>query len=150
MILLNLATSTRSGELEAGGVVKRKGRNEYTLYSPDLLKEITTKELQKFLAEKGLNPLEPEPRNTVEVLHLLQYYSLLGRDRFKEWVEKLRTRWPAQVNEAVTMARLIVSYYEAAYSEDPRVKKGKMTIDEALRKDKAFDVILMKRVGDAL
>lgn len=122
IILLNLATFTRPEELKKAGVLKETGsksKKEFTLYGVDTLgkKALDPKEFQKFLYAKGLNPLEPEPRNSIDVLQLLEYYALLGRSKVEEEIERLRKRWAVEVEEALTMAKLISDYYAAVYGQ---------------------------------
>jgi putative DNA methylase len=156
IVLLRLATSTDSSELISSGVLKEKrssSSKEYTLYTPDLLgkKALDTKEFQKFLHEKKLDPVEPKPRNSVDVLQLLEYYSLLGRSRVKEEIEKLRKMWAGEVEEALFIARLVSEYYAEIYIRkiDPvrRMKEEFASeIDRELEKDGFLEVVLMRRL----
>jgi len=156
VILLNLATFTDSGGLIRAGVLKQKGsasKREFTLYTPDLLgkKALDAKEFQKFLYERGLNPLNPEPRNSVDVLQLLEYYALLGRSRLEEAIEKLRRKWSAEVEEALNIARLVSDYYTAVYGQllaplGGRIKADEREIESELEKDGHFEVLLMRRL----
>ncbi|KUH34832.1 hypothetical protein APY94_00210 [Thermococcus celericrescens] len=156
IILLNLATFTDSNGLIKEGVLKQKGsasKKEFTLYSVDLLgkKALDAKEFQKFLYEKGINPLEPEPRNAIDVLQLLEYYALLGKSRLEEVIEKLRRKWSAEVEEALAIARLVSEYYTAVYGQllaplGGKIKADERTIEKELEKDGHFEVLLMRRL----
>jgi putative DNA methylase len=156
IVLLRLATSTDPRELINSGVLKEKkssSSKEYTLYTPDLLgkKALDTKEFQKFLHEKKLDPAEPKPRNSVDVLQLLEYYSLLGRSKVKEEIEKLRKMWAGEVEEALFIARLVSEYYAEIYIRkiDPvrRMKEEFASeIDRELEKDGFLEVVLMRRL----
>lgn len=156
IVLLRLATSTDPGELISNGVLREKkfsSSKEYTLYTPDLLgkKALDTREFQKFLHEKKLDPVEPKPRNSVDVLQLLEYYSLLGRSRVKEEIEKLRKMWAGEVEEALFIARLVSEYYAEIYIRkiDPvrRMKEEFASeIDRELEKDGFLEVVLMRRL----
>ncbi|ACB10139.1 MULTISPECIES: DUF1156 domain-containing protein [Thermotoga] len=156
IVLLRLATSTDPSELISSGVLKEKrssSSKEYTLYTPDLLgkKALDTKEFQKFLHEKKLDPVEPKPKNSVDVLQLLEYYSLLGRSRVKEEIEKLRKMWAGEVEEALFIARLVSEYYAEIYIRkiDPvrRMKEEFASeIDRELEKDGFLEVVLMRRL----
>ncbi|HIH73326.1 MAG TPA: DUF1156 domain-containing protein [Thermococcaceae archaeon] len=156
IILLNLATFTRPDELKKAGVLKEIGsssKKEFTLYSVDLLgkKALDAKEFQKFLYAKGLNPLEPEPRNSIDILQLLEYYALLGRSKVEEEIDKLRKKWAAEVEEALTMAKLISEYYASVYGQILAPLGGKIKVDEReiekeLENDGHFEVLLMRRL----
>lgn len=156
IILLNLATFTDSSGLIKAGVLKEKGsasKKEFALYTPDLLgkKALDAKELQKFLYEKGINPLEPEPRNAIDVLQLLEYHALLGKSRLEEVIEKLRRKWSAEVEEALTIARLVSEYYTAVYGQllaplGGKIKADERDIEKELEKDGHFEVLLMRRL----
>ncbi|NJE02107.1 DUF1156 domain-containing protein [Thermococcus sp. JdF3] len=156
IILLNLATFTEPNGLIRGGVLKQTGsasKKEFTLYTPDLLgkKALDAKELQKFLYEKGLNPLEPEPRNAIDVLQLLEYHALLGKSRLEEVIEKLRRKWSAEVEEALNIAKLVSEYYTAVYGQllsplGGRIKADERDIEKELEKDGHFEVLLMRRL----
>lgn len=154
IILLNLATLTEPGSLVKAGVLKAMERKkEFTLYTPDLLgkKALDARELQKFLYGKGLNPLDPEPRNAVDVLQLLEYYTLLGKSRLEEVIERLRRKWSAEVEEALTIARLVSEYYTAVYGQllaplGGKIRADERAIEKELEKDGHFEVLLMRRL----
>lgn len=156
IILLNLATLTEPNGLVKAGVLKAtdsSSKKEFTLYTPDLLgkKALDARELQKFLYGKGLNPLDPKPRNAIDVLQLLEYYTLLGKSRLEEAIERLRRKWSAEVEEALTIARLITDYYTAVYGQllaplGGRIKADEREIEKELEKDGHYEVLLMKRL----
>ena len=156
IILLNLATLTEPNGLVKAGVLKAtdsSSKKEFTLYTPDLLgkKALDARELQKFLYGKGLNPLDPKPRNSVDVLQLLEYYTLLGKSRLEEAIERLRRKWSAEVEEALTIAGLITDYYTAVYGQllaplGGRIKADEREIEKELEKDGHFEVLLMRRL----
>ncbi|MDV3104677.1 DUF1156 domain-containing protein [Thermococcus waiotapuensis] len=156
IVLLNLATFTDASGLIKAGVLKEKGsasKKEFTLYTPDLLgkKALDAREFQKFLYEKGLNPLEPEPGNAVDVLQLLEYYALLGKSRLEEVIEKLRRKWGAEVEEALAVAKLVGEYYTAVYGRllsplGEVIKADERAIEKELEEDGHFEVLLMRRL----
>ena len=161
--LLNLATFTEPSDLIKAGVLKQKGsasKKEFTLYTPDLLgkKALDVKEFQKlinefqkFLYEKGINPREPEPRNAIDVLQLFEYHALLGKSHLEEVIEKLRRKWSAEVEEALTIARLVSEYYTAVYGQlltplGGKIRADERDIEKELEKDGHFEVLLMRRL----
>ena len=141
IVLLTLSTNTDARRLVQEKILKEKrsgGRVEFTLYTVDTLGEdaFDSRKVQRFLAEKGLNPNEPEPRNSIHALQLLEYYGLLTRERFDEGLSKLQEIRPAEVEEAIAIARLVNEYYSSVLGED---------VEEKLREDEQFEVILMRR-----
>ncbi len=66
--------------------------------------------LERFLLRRGLEPNNPVIRNSVDALHLLEYYSVAysGRE-FKDRLEELRTDHPREVQEAISMAKILAS-----------------------------------------
>ncbi|CAB49791.1 DUF1156 domain-containing protein [Pyrococcus abyssi] len=155
IVLLNLATFTNAKLLIRDKILKQvgSGKKEFRLYSPDILGEraLNTRELQAFLRERGLNPQDPVPRNSVDVLHLLEYYSLLGSDVLKERVEALKKRHAPLVEEAIAMAKLVSSYYKAMYSQmlSPLgvvIRADERKVEGELMKDGHYEVVLMSRL----
>ncbi|AEC52115.1 hypothetical protein PNA2_1200 [Pyrococcus sp. NA2] len=155
IILLNLATFTNAKLLVKSKILKEgtsSSKKEFKLYSPDLIGEtvLEPKGFQIFLKEKGLNPQDPNPRNSIDVLHLLEYYSLLGREVLQDRIEELRRKNPSWVEEAIAMARLISSYYKTVYSQmfSPLgvVVKDERAVEGELKKDGHYEVVLMSRL----
>ena len=67
-------------------------------------------ELERFLLKRGLEPNNPVIRNSVDALHLLEYYSVAysGRE-FKDKLEELRMDHPGEVQEAISMAKILAN-----------------------------------------
>jgi len=99
--LLKIATRADPNQLEKVNIVKRGREREYTLVEPaDALK------LDSFLKSRGIDVAEPKLRNSVDCLHLLEYYAYKNpRSRF---VEKVNNELDeALVEEAITLAKII-------------------------------------------
>lgn len=144
IILLNLATAVDSSSLQKLRILKRVN-SEITLYSPDLLgkKALDARELQKFLKERGAEKY----RNSIDVLHVLEHASLLGASKVRETIEELKSKM--EVNEAISIAKLVASYYKRIYSLTLGIKDEK-EITKRLEKDGLYEVILMERLVKAV
>jgi putative DNA methylase len=64
--------------------------------------------LEELLEIKGVGVSEPEIRCTIDALHVLEYYAVAHtRDTFKRMMEELRVKYPAQVDEALSMVKIM-------------------------------------------
>jgi len=61
----------------------------------------------ELLELRGVGIEKPEVRCTVDVLHLLEYYALIhSRREFVRRIDELKSKYPAFVEEALSMARI--------------------------------------------
>ncbi|MEM4445148.1 MAG: DUF1156 domain-containing protein [Thermofilum sp.] len=99
-----LLKEEKSGE-EAGAKVAKAKR--LILLEPQSAEKAKVAEL---LEVRGVGVSEqPRIRCTVDVLHLLEYYAVAySAAEFERRLEKLRESYPAQVNEALSLARIFV------------------------------------------
>jgi len=99
--LLKIATRADPNQLERINIVKRGREREYTLVEP-----ADASKLDVFLKSRGIDVAEPKLRNSVDCLHLLEYYAYIyQRSRF---VEKVNNELDeALVEEAITLAKII-------------------------------------------
>ena len=99
--LLKIATRADPNQLERINIVKRGREREYTLVEP-----ADASKLDSFLKSRGIDVAEPKLRNSVDCLHLLEYYAYKNpRSRF---VEKVNNELDeALVEEAITLAKII-------------------------------------------
>ena len=98
--LLKIATRADPNQLERINIVKRGREREYTLVEP-----ADASKLDSFLKSRGIDVAEPKLRNSVDCLHLLEYYAYKNpRSRF---VEKVAELDEALVEEAITLAKII-------------------------------------------
>ena len=99
--LLKIATRADPNQLERINIVKRGREREYTLVEP-----ADASKLDGFLKSRGIDVAEPKLRNSVDCLHLLEYYAYIyQRSRF---VEKVNNELDeALVEEAITLAKII-------------------------------------------
>jgi len=89
----------------------------------------STKGIKEVLNERGLNPIKMEAiggrrLNTIDVLHLLEYYAKQGRGEFDVAYQVLYGRHPDLVREAVEVARVI-----SRFSGDPERALAKLCVE---------------------
>ncbi|MCS7366032.1 MAG: hypothetical protein NDF54_11400, partial [archaeon GB-1867-035] len=64
--------------------------------------------VEDLLRDRGINVVEPVLSNSVDALHLLEYYAItLPREAFREKLEWLRGEYPAFVGEALIIAGIL-------------------------------------------
>ena len=70
--------------------------------------------LKRVLGLGGVNTIKMEAGgrtvNSVDVLHLLEYYAKQGRAEFNVVYQSLYSKYPGQVREAVEMVKVISGY----------------------------------------
>lgn len=134
IVLLRLATGvdidkiTASQKKKGLAVLKETGssdKKEFTLYTVDLIakKNELPKpyDIQALLSERGINMKDPKIRTSVDALHLLEYYAyILPKEEFSRILEELKSKAPAEVEEAINMAFLIHRYYRRVLGGDVR------------------------------
>ena len=89
----------------------------------------STKGIKEVLNERGLNPIKMEAiggrrLNTIDVLHLLEYYAKQGRGEFDVAYQVLYGKYPDLVREAVEVARVI-----SRFSGDPERALAKLCVE---------------------
>jgi putative DNA methylase len=104
---LNIALKTwrilKSGEKESGAKVAKA--KTLTLMEPVSAER---SKLAELLETRGLSPTNPEIRCTVDALHVLEYFGIVyPREEFKRKLEQLKANYPAHVEDALTMARIM-------------------------------------------
>ena len=88
----------------------------------------TIEGLKRVLGERGVNPIKMEAEkrdfNSIDALHLLEYFAKQGISEFKIAYQNLYEKYPNQVREAVEMAKVI-----SGYSGDPESDLAKLVRD---------------------
>ena len=104
-IFLNSKIVKPLEETSGANVARQK---TFTLLEP---LESSLEAVKKLLGERGLNPikLEAEGRqlNSIDILHLLEYYALQGRGEFSIAYRDLYGKYPQSVREAIEVAKII-------------------------------------------
>lgn len=116
---LNMALKSlrilRAGKEEAGAKVAKA--KTLILVEPASTER---SKLAELLEARGVGISEPKIRCAVDALHVLEYYAITySRDEFKRKLDELKARYPAQVIEALSMARIM-----ARVLPDTDVEKG--------------------------
>jgi len=104
---LNLAVKTwkilKGGAKEPGAKVAKK--KTLTLIEPTSTERTKLAEL---LEVRGVGEKEPNIRCTVDALHYLEYLAVTySREEFKRKLDELKAKYPAQVQDAITLARIL-------------------------------------------
>jgi len=116
---LNAALKTwrilRAGEGEGGAKVARAK----TLMLVEPVSADRSK-LAELLEAKGIGIAEPKIRCSVDALHVLEYYALVySREEFRRRLDELKAKFPAQVEEALSMVKIM-----ARVLPDRDIEKG--------------------------
>ncbi|MEM2189791.1 MAG: DUF1156 domain-containing protein, partial [Nitrososphaerota archaeon] len=92
------------GEEEEAGAKVAKAKTLILLEPPSAEKA----KIMEFLEAKGVGTSEePNVRCAVDALHLLEYYAVAySATEYIQRLEKLREKYPAQVNEALSLAKI--------------------------------------------
>ena len=79
-----------------------------------LLEPLPNNDLKSLLGERGIDIVRKEARqrnfNSIDALHLLEYYARQGRSEFKIAYQELYNKYASQTREAVELARVIRNY----------------------------------------
>ena len=118
---------------------------EFTLYSPDLIAKKGElpkhHDLQKFLVEREIDIKNVKIRTSVDALHLLEYYAYaFPRETFFKMLEEQKAKAPAEVEEAINMARLIYRYFKNAFGQNER------DLESYLKKEGLVELYLIRRL----
>nr|WP_281058511.1 DUF1156 domain-containing protein [Staphylothermus hellenicus] len=116
--ILSIASGINVGDMVKKRIVIEKraastSRKEYVLNSP---LSIEPSKLRIFLEKRrGINPDKPRITNSIDALHVLEYYaSKYDKSTFEKLVSKLQEQpgGPSFINEAKGIAYVICSYFE--------------------------------------
>lgn len=122
---LNTAIKTwkiLKGEAESGAKVAKA--KTYTLIEPPSAERSS---LAEILEIRSVNPENPQIRCTVDALHTLEYYAAtFSREEFKRKMEELKNDYPAYVEEAQTLAKILA---KTLPKEDPEWALCKRIMD---------------------
>jgi len=105
IILLKISTGVDTDRLVTDGLIK-KTKEEYTLHEP--MKDDTSF-LERFLRDdRGINLAKQEIRNSLDVLHLMEYYSMiLPISKLKSKWDEIKGEYSSEGDEAFTLANIL-------------------------------------------
>ena len=112
------------------GIDKSSGANVAKQKAFILLEPLspTIEEIKRVLGEKCVNPIRMEALNrrlnTVDVLHLLEYFAKQGRADFAAAYKNLYASRPNETREAVELAKVI-----SGYTGDPERDMARLVVD---------------------
>lgn len=122
---LNTAIKTwkiLKGEAEPGAKVAKA--RTYALIEPSSMERSS---LAEILEIRGINSENPKIRCSVDALHTLEYYAAtFSRVEFKRKLEELKNDYPAYVEEALTLAKIMAKIIS---KEDPEWALCKRIMD---------------------
>ena len=131
---LNTAIKTwkfLKSEAEAGAKVAKA--KTYTLIEPLSTERSSIAEI---LEIRGLNPDNPQIRCTVDALHILEYYAVtFSREEFRRKLEELKNEYPAYVEEAQRLAKILARILP---KEDPEWSLCKLIMDHLSPKQRSL------------
>jgi putative DNA methylase len=107
-IILSIGTRTAIDQLKTLRVFERVD-GDLTLLEPAHSRNARNS-IEELLRDKGLNPQATTFRTAVDVLHVLEYLALvLKSDELKRRVDELKTRNGAMIDEAIDLAKILVT-----------------------------------------
>ena len=113
------------GEFKESGGAKVAKQKMFVLLEP---LDPSLKGVKDVLGRRNVNPIKLEavrrPLNSVDVLHLLEYYAKQGRGEFDAAYRALYDRCPGLVREAVEMARVI-----SRFTNDPEGELARLCVE---------------------
>jgi len=58
--------------------------------------------------ERGINLAKPKIRNSLDILHLMEYYSMMfPLSKLKDRWEEIKNEYPSEADEAFTLATIL-------------------------------------------
>jgi putative DNA methylase len=104
--ILAIGTRVSLDELARQSIVRRSGEG-FELVEP-VWGQDPIRSLREVLEDRGIDLRNPSPRNPVDLLHIMEYYSsTLPSSELSSRLEELRSRYPSLYEEALSLARLI-------------------------------------------
>jgi putative DNA methylase len=104
--ILAIGTRVSLDELARQSIVRRSGEG-FELVEPAWGQD-PIRSLREVLEDRGIDLRNPSPRNPVDLLHIMEYYSsTLPSSELSSRLEELRSRYPSLYEEALSLARLI-------------------------------------------
>jgi putative DNA methylase len=104
--ILAIGTRVSLDELARQSIVRRSGEG-FELVEPAWGQD-PIRSLREVLEDRGIDLRSPSPRNPVDLLHIMEYYSsTLPSSELSSRLEELRSRYPSLYEEALSLARLI-------------------------------------------
>jgi putative DNA methylase len=128
-IILSIGTRSELEKLKNKNIIQqdKKEKEKHVLLEPRWGVKNTKEAIADVLTIKNLNPNMPSIKTAIDILHLLEYYSLtLPKEGFRKKSDEIRSKEPRLFEEAIALARILASSLPA---EDPEKELTKQVID---------------------
>ncbi len=124
--ILSIGTRNDVMELKRLGLIEQE-RDKFRLLEPAWKQRDLVGAIRSALEKRRIDPRNPVARTPIDVLHLLEYYSVtLPKDEFLRKAEEFKARYPALYEEAVGIARLLA---RTLPSNDPERELTRRVVD---------------------
>jgi len=128
-IILSIGTRSDLEKLKNKNIIQqdKKEKEKHVLLEPRWGVKNTKEAIADVLTIKNLNPNMPSIKTAIDILHLLEYYSLtLPKEGFRKKSDEIRSKEPQLFEEAVALARILAS---SLPTEDPEKELTKQVMD---------------------
>jgi len=124
--ILSIGTRNDVMELKRLGLIEQE-HDKFRLLEPAYKQRDLVEAVRSALEERRIDPRNPIVRTPIDVLHLLEYYSVtLPKDEFLRKAEEFKARYPALYEEAIGVARLLA---RTLPSNDPERELTRRVVD---------------------
>jgi len=128
-IILSIGTRSDLERLKIKNIIQqdKKEKEKHDLLEPRWGVKNPKEAIADVLTIKNLNPNIPSIKTAIDILHLLEYFSLtLPKEGFKKKSDEIRSKEPQLFEEAIALARILAS---SLPTEDPEKELTKQVID---------------------
>jgi putative DNA methylase len=128
-IILSIGTRSDLERLKNKNIIQqdKKEKEKHDLLEPRWGVKNPKEAIADVLTIKNLNPNMPSIKTAIDILHLLEYYSLtLPKEGFRKKSDEIRSKEPQLFEEAIALARILASSLPA---EDPEKELTKQVMD---------------------
>jgi putative DNA methylase len=128
-IILSIGTRSDLERLKNKNIIQqdKKEKEKHDLLEPRWGVKNPKEAIADVLTIKNLNPNMPSIKTAIDILHLLEYYSLtLPKEGFRKKTDEIKSKEPQLFEEAIALARILAS---SLPMEDPEKELTKQVID---------------------
>jgi putative DNA methylase len=128
-IILSIGTRSDLEKLKNKNIIQqdKKEKEKHVLLEPRWGVKNPKDAIADVITIKSLNPNMPSIKTAIDILHLLEYYSLtLPKEGFRKKSDEIRSKEPQLFEEAIALARILAS---SLPTEDPEKELTKQVID---------------------
>ena len=128
-IILSIGTRSDLERLKNKNIIQqdKKEKEKHDLLEPRWGVKNPKEAIADVLTIKNLNPNMPSIKTAIDILHLLEYYSLtLPKEGFRKKSDEIKSKEPQLFEEAVALARILAS---SLPTEDPEKELTKQVMD---------------------